>query len=148
MLDSLSRSELRGHHTDCHMNRGYRKDAMIHPSIPVIPGHDTHVGGVARPNPAAHRDTLTGHRQPNNCLGQVRTAIPGIPPSPQPAIVASASSSQATEPWMNGSACSTTPSSATAHSTGWPTPATRSLSRARVTASGCHRTRGGIDAMT
>ena len=44
-----------------------------------------------------------------------------------------ASSSPATEPWTNGSVSLTIPSSATARSTAWPTPAIRSSSKAPAT---------------
>ena len=51
-----------------------------------------------------------------------------------------ASSSPATGPSKNGSASSTIQSSAIAPSTGWPTPATRSSSRAPATGNGCPHT--------
>ena len=47
-----------------------------------------------------------------------------------------ASSSPPTGPWRNGSASLTTPSSATAPSIGWPTPASRSSSRVPATGKG------------
>ena len=72
----------------------------------------------------------------------------GRPPSSPPTstnssstgIVCPASSSPATGPWTNGSVSLTTPSSATAPWTAWPTPATRSSSRAPAIASGCRHT--------
>ena len=51
-----------------------------------------------------------------------------------------ASSSPATAPWTSGSASSTIPSWATAPWTDWPTPATRSSSKAPATGNGYRHT--------
>jgi hypothetical protein len=43
---------------------------------------DRHIGGVARSNPAAHRDAVPGHRQTDYRLGEVRPGVLGMPPVP------------------------------------------------------------------
>ena len=99
--------------------------------LPHLP--DPRPAHPRRPGPApAHRTEVGGPLRAHPPTGT------GRPASSSPATVRSRS----------GWAFSTTPSWATAHSTGWPTPATRSSSRAAATGNGsphtgpCWRQRG------
>ena len=72
----------------------------------------------------------------SGCIGSPHSSPPTSTTSSSIGIKPAASSSPPTAPSRSGSACSTIPSSATARSTGWPTPAIRSSPKAKATGRG------------
>ena len=86
-------------------------------------------------------DTRSAHpRRPWPCTGSPPSSPPISTNSYSTGTGCPASSSPAIVPWRNGWVSSTTPSWATAPWTGWPTPATRSSSKAAATGSASRRT--------
>ena len=126
------------------LRRPRRTHRAFHPCRRLLqehgPGPGGQLAGSGFPVLPHTRFAICSSSMTSVCTGSQLNSQQISTSSSSIAIGRPASSSPATGPWTNGSVFLTIPSSATAPWIGWLTPATRSSSRAPVTANGYRRT--------